>query len=84
MKIARTLMLCILVLTGMVALPGCATNRQDVYDPSVHEDIKRAQKQPSPTEDMTWVERTGYYVGWFSLFCLYAYAGNNPTIPTGR
>ncbi len=29
---------------------------------------------------MNGVEKTGYYLGWFSLEALYAWAGFNPTI----
>ncbi len=38
------------------------------------------KKTPAPTDDMNAAEKSGYYLGWFSLACLYGWAGGNPPL----
>jgi len=63
------------------ALSGCASTRHDSYT-ALNDGSGLEQKQPAPTEGMTPAEATGYYLGWFSLASLYAWAGGSaPILP---
>jgi hypothetical protein len=74
MKNMRAFLMSFLVVASTCVFSGCATTSHDSYtvidNPSGLE-----KKQPSPTEDMNAVEKTGYYLGWFSLVALYGWAG---------
>jgi hypothetical protein len=78
MKNMRAFLLCFLVIASTCVISGCATTSHDSY--STSNDMSRVEvKQPSPTEDMTAIEKTGYYIGWVFLFVLYGWAGGNPS-----
>ena len=38
------------------------------------------KKTSAPTDDMNAAEKSGYYLDWFSLACLYGWAGGNPPL----
>lgn len=81
MKKLRPLLACLLLATLTGVLPGCATAPPD--PPPVAAGIKGIEKkQPSPTADMNDFEKTGYYLGWFSLDVLYGWAGANQSDST--
>ena len=76
MKTLRPLLAYLLLATLTGVLPGCATAPPD--PPAVATGINGIEKkQPSPTADMTGIEKTGYYLGWLSLDAIYAWAGGN-------
>jgi hypothetical protein len=60
----------ILVL-GLIA--GCATSGPKYT--ALNDGSGLEKKQAAPTDGMTTGEKTGYYLGWFSLAGLYAWAG---------
>ena len=71
----------VLVAASAFVFTGCATTDHDSYT-SLNDGSGLEKKQPSPTADMTPVEKTGYYFGWFSLASLYAWAGGSaPLVP---
>jgi len=76
MKNPRTFLICFLVVAGACVISGCATTSQDSYT-TVNDRIGLEKKQPSPTEGMSTVEKTGYYLGWLSLDVLYSLAASN-------
>ena len=78
MKKMRTSLLCFLVAASTGVFSGCASTGHDSYQP-VAGTNGIEKKQPSPTEDMTALQQTGYYVGWLSLDFLYAWAGGHPS-----
>jgi hypothetical protein len=78
MKKMRAFLMGFLLVAGICVLSGCATTRHDSYT-VIDNSSGLEKKQPSPTEDMTAVQKTGYYLGWFSLEYLYSWAGSNPS-----
>ncbi len=68
-----------LVVACICFFTGCATTSHDSYT-VVDKSSGLEKKQPSPTEDMSPMEKIGYYVGWFSLAGLYAWAGGSASI----
>jgi hypothetical protein len=60
--------------TGLVS--GCATAGHDAYV-ALPDGSGLEKKQPATTADMPAIEKVGYYAGWYSLVCLYAFAGGN-------
>jgi hypothetical protein len=81
MKKTRTFLMMALVAASICVFSGCATTSHDSYT-ALNDGSGLEKKQPSPTEDMTPVEKTGYYLGWFSLASLYAWAGGSaPVLP---
>jgi hypothetical protein len=78
MKNMRTFLMCFLVMAGAGVISGCATTSQDSYT-TLNDTSGFEKKQPSPTQDMNAVEKTGYYLGWLSLDVLYAWAGGSPS-----
>jgi hypothetical protein len=79
MKNMRAFLMSILLLTGVCVFSGCATAGYDSYRTPNNSSSLETQ-QSSSTEDMNPVEKTAYYVGWYSLVALYAWAGANPTL----
>ena len=76
MKNMRAFLLCFLVIASICVFSGCATTNHDSY--SISNDTGRVEtNQQSPTEDMTTIEKIGYYVGWLFLDALYGWAGGN-------
>jgi len=69
-----------LLVAGVYVVSGCATTSHDSYTP-VYDSSGIEEQQPSPTEDMTGIEKAAYYIGWLSLCALYGWAGGNPTFP---
>jgi hypothetical protein len=67
-----------LLAAGICVLSGCATTSHDSYT-VVDNSSGLEKKQPSPTENMTAVQKIGYYLGWLSLDCLYGWAGSDPS-----
>ena len=67
-----------LLMAVICVLSGCATTNHDAYT-ATNDSSGLEKKQPSPTEDMTAVQKTGYNLGWFSLDYLYAWAGSSPS-----
>ena len=67
-----------LVVAGICVFSGCATTSHDTYS-ATGDSSRFEKKQPSPTEDMNAIEKTGYYLGWLSLDFLYGLAGSSPT-----
>jgi hypothetical protein len=78
MKNMRTFLMSLLLVAGTGAMTGCATASHDSYT-VIDRSSGLEQKQPSPTEGMTAMQKTGYYLGWISLECLYGWAGGNPS-----
>ena len=78
MKNIRTFLMCFLVVAGAGVISGCATTTYDSYT-TVNDRIGLEKPPPSPTEGMTALEKTGYYLGWLSLDVLYALAASNPS-----
>jgi hypothetical protein len=79
----RTFLLCLLVVSGASVVTGCATTGRgstSAFQTSPTDMTGIVKIQPPPTANMNGVEKTGYYLGWFSLEALYAWAGFNPTI----
>jgi outer membrane lipoprotein-sorting protein len=79
MKNMRAFLMCLVMVACLVS--GCATTSQDSY--SATSDMKGIEKkQTSPTEDMSTIQKTGYYLGWYSLASLYVWAGGSaPLLP---
>jgi hypothetical protein len=79
----RAFCICLLVLSGAWFLTGCATAGRDsvtdVQTSSADGMTGIEKKQPSPTDDMDSVQKTGYYLGWLSLDFLCAWAGGTPS-----
>ena len=70
-----------LVAASVCVFSGCATASLDSYT-ALNDGSGLEKKQPSPATDMTPVEKAAYYVGWFSLASLYAWAGGSaPLVP---
>ena len=67
-----------LLVAGICIFSGCATTSQDSYV-VIDKSSGLEKKQPTPTEDMTGVQKTGYYLGWLSLDYLYSWAGSSPS-----
>ena len=60
---------------------GCVTTSRDSYT-ALNDGSSMEKRQPPPTEDMTALEKIGYYFGWFSLAGLYALGGGSaPLLP---
>ena len=76
MKNLRLFLMCfsVVVITGIVS--GCATTSHDSPLTS-STDASFEKKTPSPTEDMTAVEKIGYYLSWFCLNAAYGWAGGD-------
>jgi len=66
----------LMAVLAALTVSGCATTRHDSYTtvPGMGE---IEQQQPSPTANMNAMEKTGYYLGWFSLDLLYSWAGDH-------
>jgi hypothetical protein len=79
MKNMRTFLVSFLLVAGICVLSGCATTSHDSYTIIDHSSGLE-KKQPSPTEDMTAIQKTGYYLGWYSLLGLYAWTGSSAPI----
>jgi hypothetical protein len=78
MKNLQTFLMSFLLVACICFLSGCATTGHDSYT-VVDNSSGLEKKQPSPTEDMTAAQKTGYYLGWLSLDFLYAWAGSSPS-----
>jgi len=78
MKNMRAFLMSFLLIAGIFILSGCATASHDSYT-VIDKSSGLEKKQPSPTEDMTGDQKTGYYLGWFSLGYLYSWAGSSPS-----
>jgi hypothetical protein len=78
MKKTRAFLMVVLAVTSVCLFSGCATTSHDSYT-VVDNSSGLEKKQPSPTEDMTGVQKTGYYLGWLSLDYLYSWAGSSPS-----
>jgi hypothetical protein len=78
MKNTRALLMVVLAVTSICVCSGCATSGDDsrtvVIDSSGLE-----KQQQSPTKDMNDFQKTGYYLGLFSLDFIYAWASSNPS-----
>ena len=74
----------IMVLGGLGGLLcGCTTTGRDpafAEKPTTMPGIYQSQSTTPATADMNWVQKTGYYLGWLSLYSLYAIAASNPEI----
>jgi hypothetical protein len=70
-----TTLLCV----GLVLLTaGCASVRENT-DPEFVVRKRPVEKvEPTPTEDMNPVEKTGYYLFWIAICTLYGFAGVTP------
>jgi hypothetical protein len=81
MKIMRAFLMVVLVMASICIFSGCATTSHDSYT-SLNDGSGLEKKQSSPTEDMTAIQKTGYYLGWYSLASLYVWAGGSvPVLP---
>jgi len=78
MKNMRAFLMVFLLVAGICVLSGCATANHDSYT-VIDNSSGLEKKQPSATEDMTAVQKTGYYLGWLSLDYLYSLAGSSPS-----
>jgi hypothetical protein len=74
----KALLMSFLLAAGACAFSGCATSGHDSYT-AVNDSSGLEKKQPSPTDDMNVLQKTGYYLGWYSLAGLYLCAGS--TVP---
>jgi len=79
MKKTRAFLMMVLAVTSICLFSGCATTSHDSYT-VVDQTTGLEKKQPAPTEDMTAVQKTGYYLGWYSLVGLYVWAGGSAPI----
>lgn len=79
MKTLRTCWMCFPVAAGLCAGSGCATTSHDSYS-AMNDGSGFEKRQASATENMTTLEKTGYYAGWFSLVSLYTWAGGNAPV----
>jgi hypothetical protein len=79
MKNKRAFLMSLLLAAGMSVFSGCATTGHDSYA-ATNDSSGFEKKQPSPTEDMTAIQKTGYYLGWYSLAGLYVWAGGGVPI----
>jgi len=71
----------LVVAAGLGLCSGCATTNHDSYT-ALNDGSGLEKRQPSATENMTALEKTGYYFGWFSFASLYAWAGGTtPMLP---
>ena len=68
----------VVLLASTLVFAGCATPDPEPAKPAAGISFIQ-KKQPSPTEDMTGIQKTFYYVGWLSLDCLYGFASSNPS-----
>ena len=75
MKKFRVILIGFLVAAVTGVFSGCATSSHDSYV-LVNASGGLEKKQPSPTEDMSAIQKTGYYLGWYSLVSLYICAGS--------
>jgi hypothetical protein len=78
MKNMRAFLMSFLLVADIYVLSGCATTSHDSYT-VIDNSSGLEKKQPSPTEDMTAAQKTGYYLGWLSLDYLYSWAGSSPS-----
>ena len=79
MKKTRAFVMSLLLVAGICVFSGCATTSHDSYA-ATSDTSGLEKKQPSPTEDMTTLQKTGYYLGWYSLVGLYVWAGGSAPI----
>ena len=70
----------LVVAAGLGLSSGCATTNHDSYT-ALNDGSGLEKRQPSATENMTALEKTGYYFGWFSFATLYAWAGGSAPMP---
>jgi hypothetical protein len=75
----RAFLMSFLVVAGLGGFSGCATTSHDSYT-ALNDGSGLEKRQPSPTEDMTTVQKIGYYAGWISLSGLYAWAGGGESV----
>ena len=69
----------ILLVADVYVFSGCATTNHDSYTPP-NDSRSLESQQSSSTQDMNAVEKTAYYIGWYSLVALYAWAGANVSL----
>jgi len=69
MKTPRSFAICFLVIFNGCILSGCATTSQE----------SAASPAPSPTEDMNWIQKTGYYLWEPFQSIAYGMAAGNPS-----
>jgi|GEM_PF-2502163 len=74
----RAFLMSFLLLAGTCVFSGCATTGHDTH-PATTASKGVEKAQPSPTENMNAMEKSGYYLGWLSLDFLYSLAGSSPT-----
>jgi hypothetical protein len=74
MKNTRAFLMVVLVVASICVFSGCATTSHDSYT-ALNDGSGLEKKQSSPTEDMTAVQKTAYYIGWYSLVGLYLWHG---------
>jgi hypothetical protein len=81
MKYLRVFLVSYLVVASASVFSGCASTSHDSYT-ALNDSSGLEKRQPSPTEDMNAMEKTGYYLGWYSLVALYVWAGGSaPILP---
>jgi hypothetical protein len=78
MKNMRVSLMAFWAAASVCLFSGCATPSQN-SSAATNAPISFEKKPPAPTEDMTAIEKTGYYLGWFSLALLYDWAGSAPS-----
>jgi hypothetical protein len=78
MKNMRAFLTSFLLVAGICVFAGCATTSPD-SNTATNDSTRFEKKQPSPTEDMNAVQKTGYYLGLFSLDSLYLWAASDPS-----
>lgn len=85
MNTIRILLICCVTVCGTATFTGCATAGRDSsssYNPSAHSETRLVKgAPPAKDDDMNWVEKTGYTVGWAVLCLVYCYAQSNPGTP---
>lgn len=69
-----TYLMCFLVVASASAFSGCATASHDVST-SQNNASGLEKRQPAATEGMNAFQKTGYYIGWYSLAFAYLCAG---------
>ena len=72
----------ILLVAGAGLFAGCATGSHESTagtQPTPMPGIYQEASKISPPADMNWLGKTGYYIGWISLECLYGFAAGNPS-----
>jgi len=65
MKALRVSLYCFLLMAGLCVFSGCATANGENSD--------------SPTKDMNWAQKMGYYLWWPFQAIAYSWASGNPS-----